>query len=147
MDLLIPSSCKRGKKHSPNLFNSQCAKAVKAKNHHFKEWKHHQTPQSRASFVQADNLCSKTTNNGKTSFVNRISDKIESCQTGSHSFWSLAKLSNKTFAILLVHLCNVLSLMSWLCCVVFRITLIVMLRVSVLCSCRVLLCVVNTLSG
>ena len=39
--------------------------------------------------------------------------------------------------------CNRLSLMSWLCCVVFRIGLIVMLRVSVLCSCRVLLCVVK----
>ena len=43
--------------------------------------------------------------------------------------------------------CNVLSLMSWLCCVVFRITLIVMLRVSVLCPCGVLLCVANTVSG
>ena len=46
-----------------------------------------------------------------------------------------------------VKVCNVLSLMSWLCCVVFRITLIVMLRVSVLHSCGVLLCVINTLSG
>ena len=43
--------------------------------------------------------------------------------------------------------CNVLSLMSWLCCVVFRITLILMLRVSVLCSGGVRLCVVNTISG
>ena len=43
--------------------------------------------------------------------------------------------------------CNVLSLMSWLCCVVFRITLILMLRVSVLCSGGVRLCVVNIISG
>ena len=49
--------------------------------------------------------------------------------------------------ILILVDCNVLSLMSWLCCVVFRITLIVMLRVLVLRSCGVLLCVVNTLSG
>ena len=44
-------------------------------------------------------------------------------------------------------LCNVLSLTFSLCCVVFHATSIVMLQVSVSCSCRVLLCVVNTLSG
>ena len=65
--------------------------AVKAKNYCIKAWKHHLTPQSRASFVQAHNLCSKTINNAKTSFVKRISNKIASCQTGSCSFWSLAK--------------------------------------------------------
>ena len=36
--------------------------------------------------------------------------------------------------------------MFWLCCVIFHVTLIIMLRVSVLRSCGVLLCVVNTLS-
>ena len=92
MHLLIPSSYKPGKKHSSKWFNSQCAKAVKAKNHHFKAWKHHQAPQSRVSFVQASNLCYKTINNAKTSFVNRISNKIASCQTGSRSFCSVAKV-------------------------------------------------------
>ena len=77
-------------------FNSQCAKVVKAKNHRFKAWTHHQTPQSRTSFVQARNLCSKTINNAKT-FVNRISNKIASCQTGSRSFWSLAKVVSQNF--------------------------------------------------
>ena len=84
-----------GKEHSPKWFNSQCAKAVKAKNHSFKAWKHHQTPLSRASFVQAHNLCSKTIN--KASFVKRIKNKIASCQTGSRSFWSLAKVVSQYF--------------------------------------------------
>ena len=43
--------------------------------------------------------------------------------------------------------CKVLSLISWLSCVVLHVTLIVMLRVSDLCPCGVLLCVVHTLSG
>ena len=97
MDLFIPSSYKLGKKHSPEWFNSQCAKAVKAKNHRFKAWKHHQTLQSRASFLQARNSCSKTINNAKTSFLNRISNKIASCQTGSRSFWSSAKVVSQNF--------------------------------------------------
>ena len=73
-------------------FNSQCAKAVKHKNHRVKQLKLHQTPHSRALFVLARNLCSKTINHAKTSFVKRINDKIASSQTGSHSFWSLAKV-------------------------------------------------------
>jgi len=36
MDLFIPSSYKPGKKSSPKWFTSQCAKAVKHKNHRFK---------------------------------------------------------------------------------------------------------------
>ena len=36
MDLFIPSSYKPGKKSSPKWFNSQCAKAVKHKNHRFR---------------------------------------------------------------------------------------------------------------
>ena len=97
MDLFIPSSYKPGKKSSPKWFNSQCAKAVKHKNHRFKQWKLHQTPHSRALFVQARNLCSKTINHAKTSFVNRINNKIALCQTGSRSFWSLAKVVSQNF--------------------------------------------------
>ena len=97
MDLFIPSSFKPGKKNSPKWFNSQCAKAVKAKNHRFKQWKFLQAPQSRALFVQASNLCSKSINSAKTSFVNRINHKIASCQTGSRSFWSLAKVVSQNF--------------------------------------------------
>ena len=85
------------KKHSPKWFNSQCAKAVKNKNHRFKQWKLHQTPHFRALFVQARNLCSKTMNKAKTSFANRINNKIASCQTGSRSFWSLAKVASQSF--------------------------------------------------
>ena len=43
-------------------------------------------------------------------------------------------------------LCSVLSLMFYLCAV-FRITLAIILRVSVLSTCGVLLCEVNTLYG
>ena len=87
----IPSSYRPGKKSSPKWFNSQCAKAVKHKNHRFKQWIH-QTPHSRALFVQARNLCSKTITHAKTSFVNRVNNKIALCHTGSRSFWSLAKV-------------------------------------------------------
>ena len=97
MDLFIPSSYKPGKKSSPKWFNSKCAKAVKHKNHRFKQWKLHQTPHSRALFVQARNLCSKTINHAKTSFVNRINNKIALCQTGSRSFWFLAKVVSQNF--------------------------------------------------
>ena len=38
------------------------------------------------------NLCSKTINHAKTPIVNRINNKIALCQTGSRSFWSLAKV-------------------------------------------------------
>ena len=92
MALVIPSSYKSGTKSSPQCFTSQCAKAVKHKNHCFKQWKLHQTPHSRALFVQAHNLCSKTINQAKFTFVKRINKKIASCQTGSRSFWSLAKV-------------------------------------------------------
>ena len=97
MDLFIPSSYKLGKKSSPKWFTSQCAKAVKHKNHRLKQWKLHQTPHSRASFVQARSLCSKTINHAKSSFVKRINSKIASCQTGSRSFWSLAKAVSQNF--------------------------------------------------
>ena len=62
---------------------------------------HHYTPQYRASFVQARNLCSKTINNAKTSIVNHISNRAASCQSGYCSFWSLAKVFSQSFAILL----------------------------------------------
>ena len=84
-------------KSSPKWFNSQCAKAVKHKNHRFKQWKLHQTPHSRALSVQAHNLCSKAINHAKTSFVNCINNKIALCQTGSRSFWSLAKVVSQNF--------------------------------------------------
>ena len=48
-------------------------------------------------------LCSKTINNAKTSIVNRISNKIASRQTGSRSFWSLAKVVSQNFCHLLFH--------------------------------------------
>ena len=97
MDLFIPSSYKPGKKSSPKWFTSQCAKAVKHKNHRFKQWKLHQTPHSRALSVQARNLCSKTINHAKSPFDKRINNKIASCQTGSRSFWSLAKVVSQNF--------------------------------------------------
>ena len=97
MDLFIPSSYKPGKKSSPKWFNSQCAKVVKHKNHIFKQWKLHQSPHSRALFVQARNLCSKTINYAKSSFVERINYKTASCQTGSRSFSSLAKVLSQNF--------------------------------------------------
>ena len=56
-----------------------------------------QTLHSRALFVQARNLCSKTINHAKTSFVNHINNKIAWCQTGSRSFWSLAKVVSQNF--------------------------------------------------
>ena len=86
MDLFIPSSYKPGKKSSPKWFNSQCAKAVQHKNHRFQQWKLHQTTHSRALFLQARNLCSKTINHAKSSFVKRINNNIASCQIGSRSF-------------------------------------------------------------
>jgi len=82
---------------SPEWFTSQCAKAVKHKNHHLKQWKLHQTPHSRASFVQTRNLTSKMINHAKSSFVKRINNKIASCQTGSRSFWSLAKVVSQNY--------------------------------------------------
>ena len=39
----------------------------------------------------------KTINHAKTSFVNRINNKIALCQTGSRSFWSLAKVVSQNF--------------------------------------------------
>ena len=60
IDLFIPSSYKPGQKNSPKWFNSQCVKAVNNKNHYFKEWKRLQTQQSRTSFIQSRNTCSKT---------------------------------------------------------------------------------------
>ena len=95
MDHFIPSPYKPGKTSSLKWFNSQCAKAVKHKNHRFKQWKLHQTPHSRALFVQARNLCSKTINHAKSTFVKRINNKTVSCQIGSRSFWSLAKVVSK----------------------------------------------------
>ena len=96
MDLSIPSSYKLGQMHSPQWFNSQCAKAVKTKNHRFKEWKLCQTTHSRALYVQASNLCSRTIN-ARISFVNRCNNRIVSGQTGSRSFWSLAKVVLQNF--------------------------------------------------
>ena len=96
MDLSIPSSYKLGQMHSPQWFNSQCAKAVKTKNHRFKEWKLRQTKHSRAFYVQASNLCSRTIN-ARISFVRRCNNRIVSGQTGSRSFWSLAKVVLQNF--------------------------------------------------
>ena len=97
MDLFIPSSYKPGKKNSPNWFNSQCAKAVNDKNHYFKEWKRFQTQHSRTSFIQSRNTCYKTIKNAKSSFVQRINNKIAFCQAGSRSFWSMAKVVSQNF--------------------------------------------------
>ena len=97
MDLFILSSYKPGKKSSPKWFNSQFANAVKHKNHRFKQCKLHQTPHSRASFVQARNLCSKIHQSWQTSFVKRINNETSSCQTGCRSFWFVAKVVSQNF--------------------------------------------------
>ena len=90
-------SLTEGKKNSPKWFNSQCAKAVNSKNHYFKEWKRLQTQHSRTSFHQSRNTCSKTVKNAKSYFVQRINNKIASCQAGSRSFWSMAKVVSQNF--------------------------------------------------
>ena len=95
--LFIPSSYKPGKKSSPKWLNSPCAKAVKHKNHRFKQGKLHQNPHSRALFVQAPNVRSKTVNHSKSSFVKCINNKIASCRIGSCSFWPLAKVVSQNF--------------------------------------------------
>ena len=98
MDVYIPFSYKLGKKSSPKWFTSQCAKAVKHKNHRIKQWNLHQSPHSRALFVQARNLCSKTINHDKFSFFKHINNKIASCQTESHSFWSIAEVVSQSYS-------------------------------------------------
>ena len=92
MDLFIPSSYKPGKKNSLKWFNSQCAKAANNKSHYFKEWKRLQTQHSRIYFIHSCNICSKTIKNATSSFVQRINNKIASCQAGSRSFSSTAKV-------------------------------------------------------
>ena len=67
------------------------------KNHYFKEWKRLQTQHSRASFIHSRNICTKTIKNSKSSFVKRINNKIASCQAGSRSFWSMAKVVSQNF--------------------------------------------------
>ena len=67
------------------------------KNHYFKEWKRLQTQNSRTSFIQSRNTCSKTIKNAKSSFVQRINNKIASCQAGCRSFWSMAKVVSQNF--------------------------------------------------
>ena len=96
MDPFIPSYHKPGKKSSPSgsIHNVQMLSNIK---NCFKQWKLHQTPHSKALSVQARNLCSKTINHAKSSFVKRINNKIASCQTGSCSFWSLAKIVSQNF--------------------------------------------------
>ena len=66
--------------------------SIHNKTHLFKEWKLHQTIQSRALFVQARSLCSKAINYTTTSFIHRINNKIALYQIGSRSFWSLGKV-------------------------------------------------------
>ena len=97
MDLLIPSSYKPGKKDSPKWFNSQCTKVVNNKVRYFKEWKRLQTQHSRTSFIQSHNTCSKTIKNAKSSFLQRINNKIASCQASSRSFWSMTKVVSQNF--------------------------------------------------
>ena len=96
MDLFIPSSYRPGKKSSPKWFNSQCAKAVK----------HKITALNNGNFtklrIQELYLYKLATYAPKPSimpnlFVNRINNKIASCQTGSRSFWSLAKVVSQSF--------------------------------------------------
>ena len=77
-NFVIPSSYKPGKENSPRCFNAHCAKAVHYKNHYFKEWKRLQTQHSRTSFFHSRNTCSKTINNAKSSFFQRINNKIAS---------------------------------------------------------------------
>ena len=90
MDLFIPSSYKPGKKSSPKWFTSQCAKAVKHKNHRLNNGNY--------TKLHIQELCLyKLINHAKSSFVKRINNKIASCQTGSRSFWSLAKIVSQNF--------------------------------------------------
>ena len=67
------------------------------KNHYFKEWKRLQTQHSRTSFIHSRNACSKTFKNAKSYFVQCINNKIASCQAGSRSFWSMAKVFSQNF--------------------------------------------------
>ena len=69
------------------------------KNHYFKEWKRLQTQHSRTSFIHSRKICSKTINNAKSFFVQRINNKIASCQAGSRSFWSIAKVASQNFCL------------------------------------------------
>ena len=97
MDLFIPSSYKPCKKNSPACFNSQCTKAVNNKTHYIKESKLLQTQHSRTYFIHSHNTCSKNHHSCKSSFVQRINNKIASCQAGSRSFWSMAKVVFQNF--------------------------------------------------
>ena len=51
-----------------------------------------QTQHSRSSFINSCNTCYKTIKNAKSSLVQRINNKIASCQAGSRSCWSMAKV-------------------------------------------------------
>ena len=67
------------------------------KNHYFKEWKRLKTQHSRTSFITSRNTCSKTMKNPKSSFVQRINNKIASWLAGSRSFWPMAKVVSQNF--------------------------------------------------
>ena len=67
------------------------------KNHYCKEWKRLQTQHSRISFINSRNPCSKAIKNARSSFVQRINKEIASCQAGSRSFWSMAKVVSQNF--------------------------------------------------
>ena len=91
----------------PKWFNSQCAKSCQTQkpplyametspNSAFKSCictssqpmlQNHQSWQNHRDIISM----------GKTSFVNHINNKIASCQTGSRSFWSLAKAVSQNF--------------------------------------------------
>ena len=70
---------------------------MNSKKHYFKEWKRLQTQHSRNHFINSHNTCSKAIKNAKSSYVQRINDKIASCQAGSRSFLFMAKVVSQSF--------------------------------------------------
>ena len=55
------------------------------------------TQLSRTYSIHSRNICSKTIKNANSSFVQRINNKLASCQAGSRSFWSVAKVASQNF--------------------------------------------------
>ena len=67
------------------------------KNHYFKEWKRFPTQHLRVSFTHARKICSKIMKIVKSSFLQRVNNKIASTQSGSRSLWSMTKIVSQNF--------------------------------------------------
>ena len=89
IEAFVPSRKYQVKPHSSPWFNPACATAIAHRNHYFHLYQCSKTDEDKHQFTIARNRCKRVIREAKSTYENKVHERLVSQKKGSRDFWRI----------------------------------------------------------